>query len=207
MKNILWTAASFAVLVSCSTSKYTYLFHDHLIENPRSYWAREVNLESAPSKDISVTTALSSPASIQEEALMASTSKEFVPPHQKALLTNKNPKAHMPELFKTKKELIKAVKEFNTLKKTSTEPKKRDKNKNGFAIAGFILAFFPLLAVGVGSFPLNVVLFVGGFISCIISSIIGLRSEKRGLAIAGLILGVITTALVIIGIAVALSSI
>lgn len=55
-----------------------------------------------------------------------------------------------------------------------------DKKKNGFAIAGFVLSFFYFLA------PL-----------AIIFSAIGLQSEKRGLAIAGLVISCLVAAVII----------
>jgi len=79
---------------------------------------------------------------------------------------------------------------INTSAKNDWEPyrdpnrvRTGDKKKNGFAIAGFVLSLF------VYFFPLAIVF-----------SALGLKSEKRGLAIAGLVISSLWAALVIIAV-------
>lgn len=68
----------------------------------------------------------------------------------------------------------------------SDDPKKGDKKKNGFAIAGFITSIIGMLFIAATPF----LLIIG-----VILSAIGLKSEKRGLAIAGMIIGFVGVAL------------
>lgn len=72
----------------------------------------------------------------------------------------------------------------------SDDPKKGDKKKNGFAIAGFIASIIGMLFIA--AFP-PFLLIIG-----VILSAIGIKSEKRGLAIAGMIIGFVGLALVLL---------
>jgi len=71
-------------------------------------------------------------------------------------------------------------KEWEPYRKKSNENKSGNRKKNGFAIAGFVTSFFYFL------FP-----------AAIVFSALGLKSEKRGLAIAGLIISCIWAGLFI----------
>lgn len=71
----------------------------------------------------------------------------------------------------------------------SDDPKKGDKKKNGFAIAGFITSIIGMLFIAATPF----LLIIG-----VILSAIGLKSEKRGLAIAGMIIGFVGVALLLL---------
>jgi len=99
----------------------------------------------------------------------------------------------------TKKVDVNALLEIRTIKKAPTEHvKERGKYKNAFAIAGFIMVFVPiiLLVAGISS-SLDLAILMVSLASVIVLSALGLRSKKRGFALAGLILGIIEAVLIV----------
>ena len=168
MKIIILSAILF-VSVSCSTPKYSYYF-DHYSVTGAGSSRQDTTLTEKDKGKIFVEDASWGITVAQQEAAVASTSESAVVYHN-AHAAVKSPTPTVKEKTNKKRAGIgKIIKELRSIKKSSTDPvKESDPKKNAFAIIGFILGFTPLFLLG------------------IIFCIIGLKSQHRGLAKAGLI--------------------
>ena len=168
MKPIILSAIFFAI-VSCSTPKYSYYFDHYSITGASSSRQDTALAEKDKSKILVEDTPWGITAD-QQEAAVASTSESAVVYHN-AHAAVKSPTPPAKETTNKKRAGVgKIIKELRSIKKSSTDPvKEGDPKKNAFAIIGFILGFTPLFLLG------------------IIFCIIGLKSQHRGLAKAGLI--------------------
>ena len=167
MKIIILSAILF-VSVSCSTPKYSYYF-DHYSVTGAGSSRQDTTLAERNKNKILVEDAPWNITTAQQEAAVASSESAIV--YHNAHAAVKNPT--LPAKEKTNKKRVgigSIVKELRSIKKSSTDPvKEGDPKKNAFAIIGFILGFTPLFLLG------------------IVFCIIGLKSQHRGLAKAGLI--------------------
>ena len=102
-------------------------------------------------------------------------------------------------LATTKKGDVNALQEIRMIKKAPTgSAKETSKYKNAFAIAGFIMVFVPIIILVAGiSTSFNAAILMLSLASVIVLSALGLRSKKRGFALAGLILGIIEAVLIV----------
>ena len=208
MKNRLLAAGSFAVFVSCSAPKYTYF--DYSARNVNSGKTYEMWVERRKDKNDADST-------IYTEALVGSSSKRIVlangpaskasPPMRRrpAPTASRRSVAGISSgtsgatLATNKKGDVDALQEIRTIKKAPTEPvKERGKYKNAFAIAGFIMVFVPIILLVAGiSTSLDVAILMLSLASVIVLSALGLKSKKRGFALAGIILGIIEAVLIV----------
>lgn len=182
------------VLAACSTSKYTYYFDRYSVKNTAvlakdktGSRSEDIVSEKNPASISEVITP-SATISAQDQTLMASSSKRFLGQSSNAISTSKVSNSTLAKITKKeKKNLIKSIKEYKTKMASPDAIKDGDKSKNGFAIAGFVSSL-----VG---------LFLAPFVFCtvgIVMSAIGLKSEKRKMAIAGLTIGIVGIALILI---------
>ncbi len=89
------------------------------------------------------------------------------------------------EARKEIREAVKSVRKSEAVKDIKATGKEKNANKNGFAIAGFVMSVVSIFVL----WPLA--------IPGIIFSAIGMGSDKRGLAIAGLVIGIVALVLVL----------
>ncbi|HZY82444.1 MAG TPA: DUF4190 domain-containing protein [Cyclobacteriaceae bacterium] len=170
----IYVLTAIALLTACSApKKYSYYF-DHTTVKPKSVVQEQTSqpVQVLASADPSiVATVESTPSSIISEP-------------EKKVNVKASPKENRLVKKEAKQQIKSLIKEFKK-KPEGTTATKADAKKNGFAIAGFIvsivgfLVFWPLCIVG------------------LILSAIGLKSERRGLAIAGLVVGVVALAIVL----------
>jgi len=196
MKNRLLAAVSFAAFVSCSAPKYTYF--DYSAGNVNSGKTYEMKSEKRKDKN-------DTDGTIYSEAPVASTSKRIVLSNGPA--SKANPRmgwrpapttSRRSALTTAKKGDANALQEIRTIKNAPTEPVKDGrKYRNAFAIAGFILAFVPIIIFVEGILtPLAFEIYMISLVSVFVLSALGITSKKRGFAIAGLILGTIEAVLI-----------
>ena len=222
MRNLLIVSVAVAIFAGCSAPKYTYYFDRYTVKSvaSRTNVTTISNVKNTVSESSSTLTSEIATAhcstSIQEQTLVASTSKEIlVKPSKKNIVTEKNSMASLPKItWVDRKGLTKAVREFRGMKKDSPQlVKEGNKRKNGFAIAGFISS----LLAGIGililvSTPVWTIPFIVGSILTdilvfwsssvllfgtigIILSAVGLKSEKKRLAKTGLYVGIFSVVL------------
>jgi len=204
MKNRLLAAVSFAAFVSCSAPKYTYF--DYSAGNVNSGKTYEMKSEKRKDKN-------DTDGTIYSEAPVANSSKRIVlsnGPSSKANprmgwrptpTTSRWPApttSRRSPLTTAKKGDANALQEIRTIKNAPTEPVKDGrKYRNAFAIAGFILAFVPIIIFVEGILtPLAFEIYMISLVSVFVLSALGITSKKRGFAIAGLILGTIEAVLI-----------
>jgi len=211
MKNRLLAAVSFAAFVSCSAPKYT--FFDYSAGDVNSGKTYEMKPEKRKDKhDIAGT--------IYSESQVASTSKRIVlsngPASKAHPLIGRRPApatsrwpapttsrwpapttSRWPTLTTAKEEDANALQEIRTIKKAPTEPVKDGReHRNAFAIAGFVLAFVPIIIFAMGISTLTFEIYMISLVSAFVLSALGLTSRKRSFAIAGLILATIEAVLI-----------
>ncbi len=178
MKEILLVAVLYMAIASCSPPKYTYYFDRYYTKVPKSYKDKD-----AVSKSASITyepNTANSSIPIHDQSLLASASIEVqVTSNKTTIEVEKDPKTSLLEMRKTdRRTLLKSVRES----KKKIEPSELgNKSKNWAATTGFILSLVYFLCI-----------------PAIIFSAIGLKSEKKKLAIAGLIIGFVWIALILI---------
>lgn len=177
MKNRIIIVLPF-VIYSCSP-KYTASFQDkdHSYNDKQLIVSNEINETPKESNSIStvrefIATTESSPSEFNREK------KDF------SIEIRKHTMLPNTRINERKKSGIKMV-----IKAQVQAPKEGNPKKNGSAIAGFVLGILSLI-------PLFGMLAV---IPAIVFSIIGLNSEKRKLAIAGLIMGSVGILIAILG--------
>lgn len=165
----------------CSAPKYTYYFDQT---------GQPAAAGSADSKDPvlhinreSLLAALE-PMVVQQDAEKRAPEPR-TPIYVDSPKTGKTAKKERRREFKTVIRQIRNSKQFSSSKLSSTE-KTTSPNNNGFAIAGFVLSV-------VGWFVLWPLVILG-----IIFSAVGLKSERRGLATAGLIIGIVGIVLILL---------
>lgn len=88
------------------------------------------------------------------------------------------------ELRKELRQTIKAINKHEAAKDIKKTERKKNASKNGFAIAGFVLSLTSLFIL----WPLA--------IPGVVFSAMGMKSDKRGLATAGLVIGIVALVLV-----------
>jgi hypothetical protein len=195
------------VFVSCSAPKYTYFDYSARNVNPRKTY--EMKAERRKDKNDADRT--------NYTEVLASTSKRIVlangpaskarPPMRRrpAPTASRRSVAGISSgtsgatLATNKKGDEDALQEIRTVKKAPTEPvKEKGKYKNAFAIAGFIMVFVPIILLVAGiSTSLDLAILMLSLASVIVLSALGLRSKKRGFALAGLILGIVEAVLIV----------
>jgi hypothetical protein len=200
MKNRLLATVSFVAFVSCSAPKYTYF--DYSARNVNSGKTYEMSAEKRKDK-------IAADRAIYSEVLVASNSKRIVLANglaSKASLPTKSRRPaptssrwSMAGRSTTKSGDVNSLQEIRKIKKEPTEPvKEKSKYKNAFAIAGFIMVFVPIILLVAGiSTSLDLAILMVSLASVIVLSALGLRSKKRGFALAGLILGIIEAVLLV----------
>jgi len=208
MKENLLAAVFIVAMVSCSTPKYVPYFHRY----PGSIRSAKANgLEKKESHGAIGATPVNSLPSIHEGPSLAKNStSNRITENGENLLPYKSSRIPQQESAKLKHGRLKSVPMLKVMKIIAPiSETKGTKGKNGLATAGLILAIMPLLLLFVTvAFP-GAGLYTIGFgalclIVGIVFSAIGLRSEKKGMARAGLILGIIEiVALTILMIAIA----
>lgn len=208
MKENLLAAVLIAAMVSCSTPKYARYFHNY----PASVRSAKANgLEKKESHRAIGATPVNSVPSVHEgPSLATSSTSNRIPENGENLLAYKSSRIPQQQSARLKQGGVKAVTTLKEMKIIAPESEKKGtKGKNGLATAGFILVTMPLLLLLVTlAFP-GAGLYAVGFgalclIVGIVFSAIGLGSEKKGMARAGLILGIIEiVGLIILIIAVA----
>lgn len=176
MKEILLVAVLNMAIASCSPPKYTYYFDRYSAKIPTSYTAKPTSYtaKDAVSKSASITyepNTANSSIPIHDQSLLANASNEVhVTSNKKTIEVEKDPKTSILEIRKTdRRKLLKSVREFKA-KIELSEP--GNKSKNWASTTGFILSLVYFLCI-----------------PAIIFSAIGLKSEKRKLAIAGMVIG------------------
>ena len=108
---------------------------------------------------------------------------------------NQNALAVIRNESNERSETIKRLKELNGVRGIPYEQKKTgDAGKNKVSVLGFIAPFVSLITTlaltnlfGVGLFWIGPIISIAGIVACII----GLKSKKRGLSVAGLVIGII----------------
>lgn len=184
MKKILLFLMIIAMFAACSTPKYTYYFDRYSVKNTAvlakdktGSRSEDIVSEKNPASIPEVITP-SATISAQDQTLMASSSKRILGQSSNTISTSKVSNSTLAKITKKeKKNLMKSIKEYKTKMASPDAIKEGDKRKNGFAIAGFVSSL-----VGVFIPP---VLVLG-----IVMSAIGLKSEKRKMAIAGLVISI-----------------
>jgi len=179
MKNFAFAVLLFFIY-SCSP-KYTASFQD----NTHSYNSKQ-SMASTNTNDMPAEEAN---AMFPEHEIIASTESRPAEFNQELSIFSVADEKHsipaITEINRQKKSYIKTV-----MKQPMESPKEGNPKKNGHAIAGFVSGILSLI-------PLYGMLAV---IPAIIFSVIGLKSEKRKFAKAGLIMGSLGIVLAILGI-------
>jgi len=206
MNYLLPVLVAGAILVACSTPRYTYYFSRYSANSAAAAKLKDVTDATSDTTIVTVEAPFnSSSCPVTNETLITSTSNEPL------LLGNNLAKpviksTDITSLTMTKsgsKGMLKKLRPLKKIKVTAPDGiKEGDQKKNGFAIVGTIFSIFSvglaaLIFLDLGVSLLAVPLAIVG----IIFSSIGLKSEKRGLARAGLIIGILGQILLIVGLA------
>ena len=171
------TLALVICLMACATPKYSYYF-DYVKYPPKK--DKPEREENTLKLDETALVASHSPAvnAVVEPAVQS----QRVEAGKTALIEKNSKPVYAKPSKKLKQELKSIIKDIKG--KEAAEPAisskpKQDSKKNGFAIAGFVCSLVSWFVL----WPLAIV--------GIIFSAIGLKSERKGLAIAGLVLGIV----------------
>jgi hypothetical protein len=179
------------LLGGCSSPKYSYYFDRY----------------STHRKTVTPKTKI--PVQLQDGTLEASTRKEaFVPPPKMKAAASASEEKFV---LQTDKPNSKRPQGSITIEKKSLPSETEgDKAKNDFAVAGFVLAFSPIVAGLFAWFlvPGPVPFIIGGigYVLAIVFSSIGLKSEERKLARAAITIIVVEGVLMLIGGVIAMST-
>lgn len=176
LKLLLFIISVSVIYLACSAKKHPYYFSAYSIKSTPSIYD---TISNATILD-EMTRNWPYCSTVLRESPSASISKEYHSSEGKKF-SDLRKNVSSPNLVNSefdRQQLRKNVK--------SDDPKNGDKKKNGFAIAGFITSIIGMLFIA----ATPVLLIMG-----VILSAIGLKSEKRGLAIAGMIIGFVGVAL------------
>ena len=176
MKKILYVFAITILIDACSAPKFTYYFDRYSPKSTTSESSR-IDLDG----NIIQSSSLGLAMSIQNAVPMASVAeRNYIQPIERATVSNVFYRNSIPIIITADRNKRRILKERKREEKTAMRiTYVPDKNKNGFAVAGFISSIVGLFFF----WPLCVL----GFIL----SAVGLKSERRGLAMAGFIIGLI----------------
>jgi hypothetical protein len=161
-KFLIFIAAN--VLISCSAPKY-YYFEKYAITNPRA--TKKENKVVA--EDLRV-------QNIGDQNSSTSSWKEVAPSESK----KREARTRNKILSISQENKSKCGVRNKGFEVTATIREKRDRKKNGLAIAGFVCSVLGCFILGFSIFG-------------IVFSALGLKSERRKLAKTGLIIGVVAT--------------
>ncbi len=178
LKILLFILSACLINLACSTKKYPYYFNSYSLKSASSSYDTILN-STTPSGNVA--SDYSTCSSVPKQNLSASISKEFHSvKNQKVLNMGTDISLSLSPILDNSK-----VDELDLGKKKTKrdDTKKGDKRKNGFAIAGFVTSIIGMIMILAIPPPL---LMIG-----VILSAIGLKSEKRGLAKAGMIIGIV----------------
>jgi hypothetical protein len=176
MKRIIYLLP--VIIAGCAAPKYTYYF-----DRVKALTPSQVALESQSSyaKPRLMVSVDSGPVYFSRTGEFETTPVENI---EEKTLTKREIRN---ERKKIRREAITLIKELRSAKNDdSIRSVKADASKNGFAIAGFVSSLVGLLLL----WPLCIL--------GIIFSAIGMKSERKGLATAGLIIGIVGVVLVLI---------
>ena len=196
MKNLMILLVFILTIISCSP-KYTASFQNY--DRPHSATNQIINSEKGIVSTKPETQSLTLTDEVSDENLLASISS------QPTDFEISQPKVKSVDLESVSKEerktLIKQIKsEVKSSKQEPKSDKPGEESRNTYAILGFIFSVSGL-ALGI-LFPPLIALLIPGMIF----SILGLKSKKKGWAIAGLIISsvaILLGALVILAYALA----
>lgn len=166
------------LVISCSTPKYTYYFNEPTAGATGPVLPLKGEALTASNNQAPIPPYSEHPENAQElKTLVAKTDVEPV-------LRKANRKQARQELRSVLREFKKSVKE--PVSDNQEAHNRAARSNNGFAIAGFVLSILSWFVL----WPLAIL--------GIVFSAIGLNSEKKGLAIAGLIIGIVGILLLLI---------
>ena len=180
MKRILLCIVAAASLAACSSPKYTYYFDQQKFNAANELTKSDDGIARPNENSV---TASSQPGLADET--FASTLPSVTPVAEVALV-------QQPKTSITTKTLTEETKPTTSVKDEVKKDKKKRAirarkadTESSFAIAGFVCSLVSLFVL----WPLS--------IPGVIFSALGLKSAKRGLAIAGLIIGIVALVLVL----------
>ena len=180
-KKLIIITGCLIILGSCSSVKYPYYFDRYLVKKPTFTKNEEAKEDSTRKAEIEINDSFSP---LPEKTLASSASKSVILAKRTVNTIGENHAIDFSKKTKVgAKGLAKTSKDFKAYKKAFREAiGGPSKSKNAFAVAGFISSLAGLLLVAYGG-PFLLIL-------AIIFSAIGLKSEKRKLAMAGLIISI-----------------
>jgi hypothetical protein len=179
MKKILIIIVAAVALAACSSPKYTYYFDQQQFNAANELTKSS---EGIVKPDENSVTASSQPGLADETF----SSLPTVAPVAEATLTEQ-PKTNIATKHTLTEDTrsIASVKEIKKDKKKRAIRTRKADSESSFAIAGFVCSLVSLFVL----WPLS--------IPGVIFSALGLKSARRGLAIAGLIIGIVALVLVL----------